>query len=125
MYDKMQTVEGIFKEFARQAGLSKGEIKIVHSSIDFGVYVNFGFRLDYVDTMMADSSPQTFVDKVFRPLIDDIQNSEAVTDAKYDLNAQVEVLKKRIDDLEQNIRELKPFKTHYELEFKLKHGKNK
>jgi hypothetical protein len=122
MNDQLKTAESIFKEWAHYIGLDKSftvRTYFEHSSMGMGL--TFSKAIEYNPMI---STVASFVDTNLKPIIDNIENSDAVKDMKSELTSEVKTLKELQLKLQEEIQRLKPFEEYYNLALKMNHGKD-
>lgn len=110
-----------FKNFCDHVGLNSGEVDVAYSNYKKSIYLRWGIEVDYLRTLSTEN-PKEFFDKVFVPIIKNIENSEAVKNALYELDKKNLELEEKLKFLQLEINKLKPFETYYNLHFKMTHG---
>lgn len=116
-----QTTE-LFKELCKYVGLNDFKIELYRGVIDYSITVGMSKKIEIAHLGIM-NNPKQFIDEYLNPIIDNIKNSEAVKDSKYELTKQIEENTKKIVDLEAEISKLKEFETYYNMTFKMNHGK--
>jgi|688.fasta_scaffold862981_2 hypothetical protein len=87
------------------------------NSLSLAVY--FNFELDNVYLQKE----YDIVNKISEELTNGIIETSLVQNLFLKKENEIKVLQDQINTLNNTIKELEPYKTHYDLEFKLKHGK--
>jgi len=119
-----ESISQLFKGLINFVGLDDF---IVDVSLDSGfepkVYVTLRTIVDATELRNAPSSFEAVVEKALKPIIDKVQNSDAVKQALRELTEKLNETEKKLLEAEAEIARLKPIESHYDLEYKLRHGK--
>ena len=111
--NELKRVTEAFKDYI---GLHKFDLEIIRSSNSLQYIVHFTQVIDEVDFLFYDNPITGFREKVLEPVFKDIENSRYVKNLTSDLEDKVNLLSKEIE-------ELKPYKTYYDLHYKMENGK--
>lgn len=122
MKPSSEQLELYFKNFCDYLGLNSGEIRVIHAAMEPTIYINYGVKVDYQDLHLSEN-PRDFFDRVFKPIVDSISNSEAVKDNTYKLEKELKDTVTELALANTEIDRLKEFETYYNMHFKMTHGK--
>jgi hypothetical protein len=120
MTNNLPTINALFKELCYHIGLGSFTIESYYEPTNNNIAINF--RKSLQDISYVSDDPQTIIEKYFKPLLKDIENSEAVQNAKFELTSENEKLKETQLKLQEEIQRLKPFEEYYNLALKMQHG---
>lgn len=117
----IQTSISIFKELAEYIGLdSEFQIDAFYDQLQPSITIRLSKTINYLDLHIKDTSE--FVDKIFKPVISSIENSDAVDNMKIELTSENNKLKEKQLKLEKEIKRLRSFEEYYNLALKMQHG---
>ena len=105
--------EGLIATFTESLGLT-GFKPVVY---DKGGKLELVLSKDYVADLKANDSSQAFYDQVLKPLADSIRQSPV-------FRGEVAALERDLRSAQNEIKRLECFRTHFELQFALSHGKS-
>lgn len=118
MYQTVTHARDTILEVFKYIGLKdfKGDLLVMDHDAKYTVRFSTDFST-------YDSRDQkTLVDRVLKPIVDAVKNSDAVQDAKAELTSQIVVLQDELDKLNKENERLKEFETYYNLHFKMTNG---
>lgn len=127
MASTITSTQNVIKELAKHVGLGDFEV-VAGTGPGFGEFViTIGktTRLPKYKVDIEGSIARSVIDEVFEPIAKSIENSPLVREMKNLLEGKIALLEGEIKQLNLQVDELKPFKTHYDLAFKLEHGNKK
>ena len=89
------------------------------------------FSVDYLPllddetriTIFDDIKSNINLDEYFTKIRHDLSSSKFANDIRYNLQEELNIARKEMDELKVQIKELQKYKNYYELELNLKHGK--
>ncbi len=102
------------KDFNIQVGLD-------HTTYERRFMIHF-HKPVVIDPIKTDNTLEALQRDVIDPFRDSLQSSQAVKDAKEELNNQVSDLKVQVTRLQMEVERLKPYENHFKVEMKLRHG---
>lgn len=111
----------ILTELMKYIGLNRFEVEVINEIYNRNSLALLKFKIPYEETLRV-TNPSELISNIFDPIVQDIQNSQAVLHSKNELSKQIEELKSKNNILENLVNDLKPFKEHFDLEMKLRHG---
>lgn len=120
----VSATENIFKEFLKNVGLNTPNVVMMESyqSTD---KISVGLRFDFTISQAHLISSNVPIVRYLRDIQEGILKSPLVEGELGVLQSQLRMAKAESDKLLEQIKELEKYKTHYELEAKLRHGEKK
>lgn len=126
LIEKVAFIEDVFKGMCRFVGLGKFDVTVDHSgpaTYPSKLYVTFRTEIELpMPIDMMHENPQELVHKLMNPIVEAIQESEAVNSALRNMKVEVAAVKEQNGELTIENQELKRFKDHFDVEYKLRHG---
>ena len=118
-YNKLDSMNEYLKLTLDYIGLGSFKYEL-HSAVEKpAYYLNFGMELDYMDLQQ---NPKDLIQKLLIPISDLVKNSDAVKDARFNLEQDIKFQQTRAENAEKEIARLRQFETYYNLHYKLTHG---
>lgn len=114
----------LFKEVFSRMGLSDWKISEYSLSSGFNPSIMVSFYKTFeVDHSMMNGGQSRLIDQLVNPVRESMENSPWVKDALSDMQIKLDASEAKVKKLEEYLKMLQKYKDHFELEMKLKHGK--
>ena len=121
--NNIDSLQYLVKELAANCGYGNdSEIEcwmaVTQNAYEIGIYTRLSLPMQ---TQMLGN--KAIVDELVKQIQDPIKNSMLVENLTLELTEKIKELESHVTLLKSEVRQLEPFKVHYDLQYKLEHGK--